>query len=66
MMNSNRQTLAPKEERTHPFLVLFSIHPMHLRGHVEHALREFDAQARGFVDQLIQELQHEIIRVARL
>ena len=44
----------------------FFIHPMHLRGHVEHALRQLDAQAGSFVDQLIQELQHEIVRVAWL
>lgn len=45
---------------------LFFLHPMHLRGHVEDTLRQLDAQAGSFVDQLIQELQHEIIRVARL
>ena len=49
-----------------PFLFLFPIHPMHLRCHIEHALRELDAQAGGFVDEFIQELQHEIVRVARL
>ena len=46
--------------------LLFSIHPMHLRRHIEHALRELDTQAGAFVDQLVQELQHEIVRVARL
>ena len=45
---------------------LFSIHSMHLRRHVEHTLRELDAQAGAFVDQFIQELQHEIVCVARL
>ena len=44
----------------------FSIHPMHLRGHVEHALRELDTQTRSLVDEFIQKLQHEIVRVARL
>ena len=45
---------------------LFSIHPMYLCCHVEHALRELDTQTRSLVDELIQELQHEIVRVARL
>ena len=39
---------------------------MHLRRHIEHAFRELDAQAGAFVDQLIQELQHEIVCVAWL
>ena len=39
---------------------------MHLRRHIEHALWQLDAQARAFVDELVQELQHEIIRVAQL
>ena len=39
---------------------------MHLRGHVEHALRELDTQTRSLVDEFIQKLQHEIVRVARL
>ena len=39
---------------------------MHLRRHVEHTLRELDAQARSLVDEFIQKLQHEIVRVARL
>ena len=46
--------------------LLFSIHPMHLRGHVKHALREFDAQAGAFVDELIQEFQHKVVRVTWL
>ena len=54
------------EERTNPFLFLFSIHPMHLRCHIKHALRQLDAQARALVDEFIQELQHKIVRVARL
>lgn len=29
---------------------------MHLRGHIEHALRELDAQAGAFVDEFVQEL----------
>ena len=44
----------------------FFIHPMHLRRHIEHAFRELDAQTRALVDELIQELQHEIVRIARL
>ena len=39
---------------------------MHLRGHVEDTFRQLDAQAGAFIDKLIQELQHEIVRVARL
>ena len=46
--------------------LLFSIHPMHLRRHIEHTLRQLDAQAGAFVDQLVQEFQHKIVRVARL
>lgn len=38
--------------------LLFSIHPMYLCCHVEHALWQFDAQAGAFVDELVQELQH--------
>lgn len=34
----------------------FFIHPMHLRSHVEHALRELDAQTRALVDEFVQEL----------
>ena len=54
------------EERIHPFLFLFSIHPMHLRGHVKYTFRELDAQAGAFVDELVQELQHKVVRVTRL
>ena len=56
------------EERMRPLLLflLFSIHPMYLRCHIEHTLWQLDAQAGAFVDELVQELQHEIIRVARL
>ena len=43
--------------------LLFSIHPMHLRRHIEHTFRQLDAQAGAFIDKLVQELQHEIIRV---
>ncbi len=49
-----------------PFLVLFSIHPMRLRCHVKHTLWQLDAQAGAFVDEFIQELQHKVVRIARL
>ena len=39
---------------------------MHLRCHIKHALRELDAQASAFVDELVQELQHKVVRVTRL
>lgn len=54
------------EERTYPLLfsVLLSIYPMHLRSHVKHALRQLDTQTGALVDELIEELQHKIIRIA--
>ena len=39
---------------------------MYLRRHIEHTLWQLDAQACALVDELIQELQHEIICIARL
>ena len=39
---------------------------MHLRGHVKHALWQLDTQAGAFVDELVQEFQHKVVRVARL
>ena len=37
---------------------------MHLRSHVKHALRQLDTQTGALVDELIEELQHKIIRIA--
>ena len=39
---------------------------MHRRGHVKHALRQLDALAGALVDNLIEQLQRKVIRIARL
>ena len=54
------------EERLCPLLfsVLLSIYPVHLRSHVKHALWQLDTQTGALVDELIEELQHKIIRIA--
>lgn len=43
-------------DKSVPLFLSFSIHPMHLRRHIEHAFRELDAQTRALVDEFVQEL----------
>ena len=42
------------------------IYAMHRRGHIKHALRQFDALAGALIDDLIEQLQRKIVRIARL
>ena len=39
---------------------------MHRRGHIKHALRQLDALAGALIDDLIEQLQRKIVRIARL
>ena len=39
---------------------------MYRRGHIKHALRQLDALAGALVDDLIEQLQRKVIRIARL
>ena len=39
---------------------------MHRRGHIKHAFRQFDALAGALIDDLIEQFQRKIVRIARL
>ena len=61
--------LIPSESPGHRVsgvLFLFLINTMYRRGHVEHALRQFHTAAGALVDDLVEQLQNEIVRVPGL